>query len=96
MICAGLFNFSVSSFYPLVGPSLDPSGINIVDCVRVYSRSKEEFGWPEKPPATGLSMVRKQIEDGIMSDDSPGDSTEMLSSADDSRNMEPLEKSVCR
>ena len=29
-----------------VGPSLEPSGINMIDCVRVYCKTKDSFGWP--------------------------------------------------
>ena len=33
-----------------VGPSQDPSGINFIDNIQVYARTKEAFGWPEHPP----------------------------------------------
>ena len=39
-----------------VGPSLDPSGINIIDCIRVYTKTKEVFGWPERPLTPGLAL----------------------------------------
>ena len=42
----------------VVGPSMDQSGINIVDCLRVYAKSKEDFGWPERPSTPGLSLGR--------------------------------------
>ena len=29
---------------------MDPSGINFVDTIHVYVKSKESFGWPEHPP----------------------------------------------
>ena len=29
------------------GPSFDPAGVNIVDSVQIYGKSKEAFGWPE-------------------------------------------------
>ena len=41
---------------PPVGPSMDSSGINIVDCVRIYTKTKEEFGFPERPLTPGLSL----------------------------------------
>ena len=33
-----------------VGPSVDPSGVSFVDCIRVYGKAKDVFGWPEHPP----------------------------------------------
>ena len=30
-----------------VGPSQDPSGVNIVDSVLVYGQAKSVFGWPD-------------------------------------------------
>ena len=29
------------------GPSFDPAGVNIVDSVQIYGKSKDAFGWPE-------------------------------------------------
>ena len=29
------------------GPSFDPGGVNIVDSVHIYGKSKESFGWPD-------------------------------------------------
>ena len=40
-------SLSLSLF--LVGPSMDPSGINFVDTIHVYVKSKEAFVWPEHP-----------------------------------------------
>ena len=37
-------------YFPTVGPSQDPSGVNFVDNIEVYARTKESFGWPEHPP----------------------------------------------
>ncbi|XP_013777424.1 E3 ubiquitin-protein ligase UBR4-like isoform X2 [Limulus polyphemus] len=42
------------------GPSSDPSGITMVDSIKIYGKSKENFGWPEDsedfPSATGTSL----------------------------------------
>ena len=29
------------------GPSQDASGVNMVDCIRVFSKTKEAFGFPD-------------------------------------------------
>lgn len=34
-------------FYLTVGPSVDPSGVTMVDSIKVYVKTKEAFGWPE-------------------------------------------------
>ena len=31
----------------LVGASTDPAGITMVDSIKVYTRTKEAFSWPE-------------------------------------------------
>lgn len=31
----------------LVGPTVDPSGVCVVDSVKVYGKTKEAFGWPD-------------------------------------------------
>lgn len=33
-----------------VGPSSDPSGVTMVDSIKVYGKTKEAFGWPDDPP----------------------------------------------
>ena len=41
------------------GQSLDPGGVNIIDSVQVYGKTKENFGWPEDHDdfsGTGTSM----------------------------------------
>ena len=30
-----------------VGPSSDPSGVSMVDSIKVYTKTKEAFGWPD-------------------------------------------------
>ncbi len=37
-------------FSPPVGPSMDQSGVNLIDCIKVYTRTKAGFGWPDDPP----------------------------------------------
>ena len=32
---------------PAVGPSSDSSGINMIDSIKVFCKTKETFGWPE-------------------------------------------------
>ena len=32
---------------PTVGPSSDSSGINMIDSIKVFCKTKENFGWPE-------------------------------------------------
>lgn len=47
------YKLSLSSSIHLVGPSTDPSGINLVDCIKVYGKTKDAFGWLEngqEPP----------------------------------------------
>ncbi|XP_033643062.1 E3 ubiquitin-protein ligase UBR4-like [Asterias rubens] len=33
-----------------VGPSVDPAGVTMVDSIKVYGKTKENFGWPDDPP----------------------------------------------
>jgi len=50
-----------------VGPSVDPAGVTMVDSVKVYTKLKESFNWPDdsddspdstmaKAPATGSNV----------------------------------------
>lgn len=41
-----LIYFSVNC---LVGQSLDTSGVTMLDSVKVYTKTKEAFGWPDDP-----------------------------------------------
>lgn len=41
----------------IFGPSQDPENVTIVDSVKVYSKSKDIFGWPEEADETGGSLV---------------------------------------
>ena len=36
-------------FFYLVGQSLDPSGVTMLDSLKVYAKTKEAFGWPDDP-----------------------------------------------
>lgn len=38
-----LFNFKV-------GASVDPAGVTMLDSIKIYGKTKEQFGWPEDPP----------------------------------------------
>lgn len=38
-----LFHFSV-------GASVDPAGVTMLDSIKIYGKTKEQFGWPEDPP----------------------------------------------
>jgi len=29
---------------------MDSSGVNFIDCVKIYTRPKSLFGWPDDPP----------------------------------------------
>ena len=31
----------------LVGASVDPAGVTMIDSVKIYVKTKESFGWPE-------------------------------------------------
>lgn len=33
-----------------VGASVDPAGVTMLDSVKIYGKTKEQFGWPEEPP----------------------------------------------
>ena len=33
-----------------VGASVDPAGVTMLDSIKVYGKTKEQFGWPEEPP----------------------------------------------
>ena len=32
-----------------VGPSTDSGGVTMVDSIKVFTKTKEAFGWPEEP-----------------------------------------------
>lgn len=33
-----------------VGASVDPAGVTMLDSIKIYGKTKEQFGWPEDPP----------------------------------------------
>ena len=39
--------FSVNCI--VVGTSTDPNGVTMVDSIKVFTKTKEAFGWPEEP-----------------------------------------------
>lgn len=66
--CTQCYLVYVCANFLEVGPSQDPSGINFVDNVEVYARTKESFGWPEHPPeslpkSNGTSTTEESTSD---------------------------------
>ena len=45
----------------LVGPSLDPSGVSFVDCIKVYYKAKDVFGWTEKSAADAAASAAARM-----------------------------------
>lgn len=37
-------------FHATVGASVDPAGVTMLDSIKIYGKTKEQFGWPEDPP----------------------------------------------
>lgn len=37
-------------FLLIVGASVDPAGVTMLDSIKIYGKTKEQFGWPEDPP----------------------------------------------
>lgn len=33
-----------------VGASVDPAGVTMLDSIKIYGKTKEQFGWPDEPP----------------------------------------------
>ncbi|XP_070812261.1 LOW QUALITY PROTEIN: E3 ubiquitin-protein ligase UBR4 [Pituophis catenifer annectens] len=33
-----------------IGASVDPAGVTMLDAVKIYGKTKEQFGWPDEPP----------------------------------------------
>ncbi|XP_066493904.1 E3 ubiquitin-protein ligase UBR4 [Tiliqua scincoides] len=33
-----------------VGASVDPAGVTMLDAIKIYGKTKEQFGWPDEPP----------------------------------------------
>ncbi|XP_064423992.1 E3 ubiquitin-protein ligase UBR4 [Latimeria chalumnae] len=33
-----------------IGASVDPAGVTMVDSIKIYGKTKEQFGWPDEPP----------------------------------------------
>ena len=66
---------------PTVGPSLDSSGVNIVDAILVYGQTKTAFGWPEHSSSESSSVTIKSppvsstgAEDGEVEEEEAGES----------------------
>lgn len=45
----------------LVGPSLDPSGVSFVDCIKAYCKAKDVFGWTEKSAADATASAAARM-----------------------------------
>ena len=45
--CIELITQSCVCCLPVVGASVDPAGVTMVDSIKVYTKTKEAFGWPE-------------------------------------------------
>ena len=45
----------------VVGPSLDPSGVSFVDCIKVYCKAKDVFGWTEKSAADATASTAARM-----------------------------------
>jgi len=44
--------------FPLVvGPSIDPSGVSFIDCIKVYCKAKDVFGWTERSAADAAASA---------------------------------------
>lgn len=37
-------------FFVSVGASVDPAGVTMLDSIKIYGKTKEQFGWPDEPP----------------------------------------------
>lgn len=49
--CPYLFVINYLLFFTLiVGASVDPAGVTMVDSIKIYGKTKEQFGWPDEPP----------------------------------------------
>lgn len=40
----------VSAFSLAAGASVDPAGVTMLDAIKIYGKTKEQFGWPDEPP----------------------------------------------
>lgn len=34
----------------------------MVDCIRVYSKTKDDFGWPEQPPTSSYQAGGRKVD----------------------------------
>jgi len=44
-------------FSHVVGPSIDPSGVSFIDCIKVYCKAKDVFGWTERSAADAAASA---------------------------------------
>lgn len=45
-----MMHFYLPFCFSEVGASVDPAGVTMLDSVKIYGKTKEQFGWPEDPP----------------------------------------------
>lgn len=77
----------------VVGPSLDPSGVNMVDSIRVYSKSKEEFNWPQSPPPSmAMAMPLSSRSRGGAAEEEDGEGSVEVVQVTTSRLLGPMDK----
>lgn len=42
--------YNLTDLFWEVGASVDPAGVTMLDSIKIYGKTKEQFGWPEDPP----------------------------------------------
>ncbi len=47
-------------FFVSVGASVDPAGVTMLDSIKIYGKTKEQFGWPDEPPEDFPSACSQQ------------------------------------
>ena len=52
---------NITSYFSVVGPSLDPSGVSFVDCIKAYCKAKDVFGWTEKSAADATASTAARM-----------------------------------
>ncbi len=57
----------------VVGPSVDPAAVTMVDSIKVYVKTKEAFGWPEDtedfPETTTTKLTTSLTSNGMIAGD---------------------------
>lgn len=52
-----LITYFPFGFLHIVGPSIDPSGVSFIDCIKVYCKAKDVFGWTERSAADAAASA---------------------------------------